>query len=82
MVRFDVGRRAGEQQAVEALEQVGNVDQSGGGRDDQRQAAGGDGHGAQVLVAGNVEGMRADLFAAGADADQRLAGHGAPVVFG
>ncbi|MNN31096.1 hypothetical protein D3C81_1447670 [compost metagenome] len=78
VLRLDVGRRAGEQQAVEALEQVRNVDQLGRGRDDQRQAAGANGYGAQVLVAGDVEGMRADLFAAGADADQGLAGHGAP----
>ena len=76
VLRFDVGRRAGEHQAIDVLQQAGNVDQLRHRRNRQRQAASADGGGAQVLVDHRVIGMQADLLAAGSNADQGLTGHG------
>jgi len=75
---LDVRGRAGEQQAIEGLQQGRRVDQLIQRRNHQRHT--GNRRGTQVLVTGDVEAVMSDLLGTGRNADQRLARHGILVV--
>ena len=79
-MRFDIGRRTSEQQAVDAGQQGVVIDQLAQRRNHQGQRFGPHRHGAHVFVADYVVGMQTDLLGAGRDADDRQAQHGTPVL--
>lgn len=72
---FDIARRAGEQQAIHLRQQAFATHGMPQGRQNQRQSADRE-NGLQVLVAGDMVGVQADLANAGDDPDDWHDGHG------
>ncbi len=75
MERFDIGRRAGKQQAVDVVQQILDLAKVRQGRDDHRQPEGRNADSAQILVAADMVGVQANLFDARCNTDQWLECH-------
>ena len=78
VLRFHIGRAAGDQQSVETCHQTGGVQRFAERRDHQRDGSGPIGYGADVFVARDMERMMAQLPDTGGNSDERdiLRGHG------
>ena len=77
VVRLHIRRTSGEQQAVQSLEQLRDGKTTTERGYQQRHAAGGVGHGGDVLFAYGMKHVRREVFAAGGNADDGFYGaHG------